>query len=457
MLLFTQDDLVAQCWAMVSGGTEHTLAIKADGSLWAWGKNDSGQLGDGTTSDRSYPTQIGNQTNWLQVSAGNKHNLGIKKDGTLWAWGANNFGQLGDETFNNRLEPVLIDNRTNWSQVSAGGYHSIALLGDSDLFAWGSNFENGVYYGQVGNGIPENINYPIQILESIPILQISAGWFFTQMLTEDGHRWAWGGNVIGYLGNGSTNIIDSPTMVDNESWTWVQAGFSHCCGIKTDGTLWTWGFNGFGQLGTGNTDSSLSPVQVGTSNTWEEVYPGTYHSISRKSDDGSIWTWGRNQFGELGIGHNNPSYNPSQISDFFDFSKIETGHVHNILITQWQDLYAWGYNECGQVGDTTMTDRNLPIKISCDPGDIIDSDDPKIKRELKLFPNPSKDGIIYISSSDSALSYKIFNVDGKCLLYNQNFVSIIDLNPFDPGMYFIQILDENTHSVLTETLIFLPD
>src|SRR3989337_2999238 len=132
--------------SQIAAGSYHTLAIKSDGTLWAWGYNYSGQLGDGTTSNKTTPVQIGTGTNWSQIAAGGYHTLAIKSDGTLWAWGGNSFGQLGDGTSSDyKTTPVQIGTGTNWSQIAAGGYHTLAIKSDGTLWAWGN------YYGQLGD------------------------------------------------------------------------------------------------------------------------------------------------------------------------------------------------------------------------------------------------------------------------------------------------------------------
>ena len=134
--------------SQIAAGSYHTLAIKSDGTLWAWGYNYSGQLGDGTTSNKTTPVQIGTGTNWSQIAAGGYHTLAIKSDGTLWAWGYNSYGQLGDGASgggNYKTTPVQIGTGTNWSQIAAGGYHTLAIKSDGTLWAWGN------YYGQLGD------------------------------------------------------------------------------------------------------------------------------------------------------------------------------------------------------------------------------------------------------------------------------------------------------------------
>ena len=194
------------CYKTIAPGTYHTLAIKNDGSLWAWGYNYYGQLGDGTNTNRNTPVQIGTATNWASISAGFYYSLAIKNDGTLWAWGYNTFGQLGIGNTTNQLSPVQVGTANNWASVSAGYQHSLAIKTDGTLWAWGYN--NG---GQLGDGTYTSRNTPEQIGTATNWANISAGGYFISnyryefsIATQtNGSLWAWGANAQGQLGDGT--------------------------------------------------------------------------------------------------------------------------------------------------------------------------------------------------------------------------------------------------------------
>jgi|GEM_PF-1034439 len=354
------------CWKEISVGQFHSVAIRDNGTLWAWGQNTNGQLGDGTNINKSYPIQIGEDNDWKVVSAGGYHTVAIKEDGTLWAWGANNFGQLailgGSIT---RYSPVKVDTMHNWKFVSCGTYHSIALKTDSTLWVWGYN-----NYGQLGDGTNTQKNTPTQILNTTPWKIVRAGGSHTVAIKYDSTLWTWGENIFGGLGDGTTSSKNIPVHISPSNyWIDVSAGASHTLAIKSDSTLWGWGYNGYGGVGDGTTINRKLPVLIDVSRNWKSIFAKASFSIGTKLD-GTLWGWGRNDVGSLGNGTTTTLLLPEQISGLTDWHMIASGvSGHNIASRAGGSLWAWGHNSAGQVGDSTNTNRNIPISISnsCTP------------------------------------------------------------------------------------------
>ncbi|MBM2814145.1 MAG: C-terminal target protein [Ignavibacteria bacterium] len=264
-------------WASVSVGEYHNFAIKTDGTLWRWGGNSSGQMGDGTASSFPYNiSQLGTGTNWAKVSCSGYFTLAIKTDGTLWAWGYNSTGQLGDGTTTNRNSPVQIGSGTNWAMVATGGSHTLAIKSDGTLWAWGANSA-----GQLGDGTTTQRNSPVQIGTGTNWAMVATGGSHTLAIKSDGTLWAWGANSAGQLGDGTTTQRNSPVQIGSgTNWATVAAGNSHTLAIKSDSTLWAWGANNYGQLGDGTLVNKNSPVQISTGvNNWAQFSCGESFSV----------------------------------------------------------------------------------------------------------------------------------------------------------------------------------
>jgi alpha-tubulin suppressor-like RCC1 family protein len=290
-------------WKQASKGQTHTSAIKTDGTLWSWGSNIYGQLGDSTSVKKSSPVQtIAGGTNWKQVSSGYSSSAAIKTDGTLWLWGGNFFGQLGDTTNTDKSSPIqTVAAGANWKQVAVGSRNTSAIKTDGTLWIWGYNNN-----GQLGDNTRTSSSSPIQtVAGGTNWKQVTTGYTTTAIKT-DGTLWLWGNNFNGQLGDNTTANKSSPvqTVSGGVNWQQVAGGQSHTLAIKTDGTLWAWGYNYYGQLGDNTRTNRSSPVQTVSGGTiWKQIATGNTHSFSIKTD-GTLWAWGYNYNGQLGSGAN---------------------------------------------------------------------------------------------------------------------------------------------------------
>jgi alpha-tubulin suppressor-like RCC1 family protein len=301
-------------WVQISS-TNHTLAIKHDKSLWVWGSNNYGELGDGTggvngsaIANKSAPVQVSGAHNWATVSSQNGYSIGIRTDGTLWAWGYNTEGSLGIGTVAHKSSPVQVGSLTDWASLGISSNQSpvFAIKTDGTLWGWGFNSAGGSAGsgGALGDGTITPKSSPVQIGTLTDWKQISCGYHHTAAIKTDGTLWAWGFNSSGQLGTSNTTSVSSPVQVGNQTnWKYVACSGGNTTGaLKTDGTLWTWGVATDGALGNGtNTGIVSSPIQIGSLTNWKSLSAGNHNFLAQKTD-GSVWAWGTNISGNLGIG-----------------------------------------------------------------------------------------------------------------------------------------------------------
>jgi len=359
----------AQTVTKIAAGGGHSLFLKSDGSLWAMGENEYGQLGDSTTNNMNLPGQVV-ASNVTAIAAGGGHSLFLKSDGSLWAMGENEYGQLGDSTTNsiNLPEQIVASNVT---AIAAGSAHSLFLKNDGSLWAMGYN---GV--GGLGDCSYGNTNQPEQIVAS-NVTAIAAGEVHSLFLKSDGSLWAMGWNYYGQLGDGTTDNdnynTNRPEQIMASNVTAIASGWYHSLFLKSDGSLWVMGDNQQGELGDG-TYGGISgytnlPEQIVASNV-TAIAAGVYHSLFLKSD-GSLWAMGDNNDGQLGDGTTSNTNQPEQIVAS-NVTAIAAGDYHSLLLKSDGSLWAMGENEYGQLGDGTyggtLGYTNLPELIIAAPG-----------------------------------------------------------------------------------------
>ncbi|GEA15427.1 hypothetical protein E308F_16710 [Moorella sp. E308F] len=344
----------------VAGGMYHSLALMSDGTVWAWGYNYSGELGNGMFTRLSkFPVQVANLTDVVAVTAGGYHSLALKSDRTVWAWGSNIYGQLGDGTWADRYTPVQVADLFDVVAVAAGDHHSLALKSDGTVWAWGDN-----EFGQLGDGTITNRNTPVQVANLTDVVAVAASGGHSLALKSDGTVWAWGHNYTGQLGDGTTNSHTTPVQVANLSGVVaVAAGANHSLALKSDGTVWAWGDNFYGQLGDGTTNRHTTPIQVKNLSGVVAIMAGAEYSFALKSD-GIVWAWGANYTGQLGDGTTTDRYTPVQVANLTDVVAVAGGGYHSLALKADGTVWTWGYNGYGELGDGTTTDRYTPVQVS---------------------------------------------------------------------------------------------
>ena len=307
-------------WRQIEGGGGFTVGIKDDGTLWTWGFNGYGQLGDGTpiaNTSRITPTQISAATDWVQISCGDGHVLALKSDGSVYAWGQNNNGQLGDGTTIDRNVPTLIQGLSVVSQVAAGGFHSLALLSDGTVKTWGNN-----QHGQLGLGFVSLSNVTPMATNLNGVTQIAAGSGYS-LAVLNGVVKAWGANSSGQLGDGTTDDRSIPITVNISSVTRIVAGASHTLALLPDGTVKSWGSNGSGELGDGSTMNRSTPTTVVGLSGISQIAAGGSYSLALNSG-GTLKTWGINNNGQLGDGTTTSHITPTALES------ATVGNVHKM-------------------------------------------------------------------------------------------------------------------------------
>ena len=513
-------------WKQVAGGGDYSAAIKTDGTLWTWGSNGSGRLGDGTTTNRSSPvTTAGGGTNWNQVAGANNgsHTSAIKTDGTLWTWGLNTSGQLGDGTTTNRSSPITTaGGGTNWNQVAMGYEYTHAIKTDGTLWTWGHN-----QFGKLGDGTTTSRSSPVTVLGALTTTLYDTSSYQRSMIIAGSPTFSAntpfsgvGGSIYfdgvnSYVDSGASSDfilnadftidmwINSPTPTDpylstfelgaytdgimirintsdsiyinggfgfvnnlnqycinqwmhlafsrtgstlkifvngtqqytgtftatlnstgqsvrlgnaadynnffkgnisnvrvikgtglytsnfttptapltavpntvllvtgtpiyyTAGWKKVSAGYAHTAAIKTDGTLWTWGSNGEGSLGTGGlTDRSSPGTTAGGGTNWKQLACGYRHVAAIKTD-GTLWTWGQINYGKLGDGTDSGGNKMSPgttVGGGTNWKQVSGGVQHTAAIKTDGTLWTWGLNTSGQLGDGTTSSRLSPIQ-----------------------------------------------------------------------------------------------
>ena len=438
--------ILGQCWQTVSAGNSYTVAIKPNGTLWAFGYNFDGRLGDGTESNiRTNAVKINSSSNWQSIEANYSHTLALKTDGTLWAWGNNEFGQLGDGTKIRKNQPTQVGSEMNWAYISIGLGHSLAIKTDGTLWAWGFN-----NYLQLGDGTNVDKTVSTKIGNDNNWETISAGNFNSFAIKTDKTLWAWGYNNLGVLGDGTTVNKNIPTQMGTETnWLTISSKSNHTAALKTDGTLWAWGFNENGEVGNGTSGTGnfqMNRTKIGGSD-WKSISIGYGFTLAIKTD-GTLWAWGDNNFGQIGNGTNTDQNIPLKIGTATDWRFISAGSSTSFAIKNNGDFWGWGNNMEGEFGNGTTSMNNSPILITCStslPIELLSFQAKNQNNQNHLIwqtASESNNEAFEIERSINGIDFeKIGFTKGKGNSNHIQTYQFIDANPFSTSYYRLKQID----------------
>jgi len=440
----------------VACGGWHSLAICSDSTVKAFGENATGQIGNGGTADVSTPFTVPGLTGIKAVSAGGDqleaHSMALKSNGTVWCWGSNLYGGLGNAspTATYVTAPVQALLISNAIAISAGGWHSVALKNDGTVWCWGWNAD-----GQLGDGTTIDKTIPNQVPGLSGVVKIAAGTYHVLALKNDSTVWAWGDNAKGQIGDNT--LIDRTTPVQVSGLTGVvkiASGRFFSLAVKADGTVWAWGENMYGQLGNNTTVNSSVPVQVSglTGITSAVAATGAFHCMAVRND-GTIWSWGRNTYGNLGDNTVADRHTPVQMIGITSAVGLAAGTNFSLLYKSDGTMWGCGRNLSGQLGDGTVAQHNVATQstVMCSvlqaPVGLKDLALPII--ETKVFPNPSANGKFVLevdnASSQSNITVDVHNAVGQKILHanTTELISsssiVIDLSSQINGIYFMAV------------------
>ena len=347
-------------FTQVSAGNYFTCALKSDTTVWCWGINTSGQLGDGTTTLRNRPVQVNGLSGIVSVESSNDYACALKSDNTMWCWGNNGFGQLGNGTTTNSSAPVQVSSLTGVTQFATGYGHVCALKSDGSVVCWGWNVMM-----NLGTGTTTSSSTPVTPSGLTSASQVRAGAYGGCVLLVDATVRCWGAGGSGQLGNGGTTYQTStktqPTALTGVSGLSNAKG-QHSCAIMSDKTIKCWGYNDHGQVGIGTTTNQLTPALVTTISDVVDISSNNHTTCAVKTD-GTAWCWGWAGWNQLGNGSNVDKFVPTEVPNVSGAIQISAGYTHTCVVLADTTIKCWGRNNSSELGDGTATGRATAVSV----------------------------------------------------------------------------------------------
>jgi alpha-tubulin suppressor-like RCC1 family protein len=340
-------------WVMISASEAHTCGIRADTSLWCWGSNGNGELGDGSGFDQTTPVEV--STGWATVTGGEVATCGIRLDGSLWCWGSGSSGELGLGPIHGQdfPTPQQVGSDTDWLEIAGVSQSFCAVRAPGSLWCWGLN-----RYGELGLGDNKPRNHPVRVGQASRWtgLSGSTGERVCAVMRHDsqlrGTAWCWG-NGFG---------LAPVKAASGSRWRAISVGWEHQCARRTDASIWCWGDNQHGELGNGTTQPEASPTKVPGADDWVSVTAG-FDSTCGLESSGALSCWGRNEFGELGVGDQVDRLVPTRVATPTRWRAVSDNYLNACGIRSNGSGWCWGYNIWGELGDGTHQDANTPQRL----------------------------------------------------------------------------------------------
>ena len=444
--LWVSASTFSQCYNGFQIGDYHVVSIKSDGSLWGWGSSDIGQL---SNTNLVNPTlfQIGTATDWLKVSTGPYNTFIIKNNGTLWAMGDGRYGLLGNGS-TTTINPTLqqIGTATNWQKISASSDMTIGLKTDGTIWGWGQNDQ----YEMGNNTCCANQLTPIQIGTANHWVDVETSLGASVFaLKNDGTIWGWGLNLAGLLADNTVMARSVPTQLNADTdWASIHVGAAHILALKTNGTLWSWGGGEYGQTGD-NFPSSYyrdTPTQVGT-DTWSKVFAGWKVSFGIKPD-GTLWAWGLNDVGQLGIGNTTNQFTPVQVGTDTDWVDVVSGGSGNVQFTiatkSDGTVWAWGDNQVGQYGNGTVGNPVYVPTLMTGLCATLSTDEFQQENVFTMYPNPAKDVVtLQYDLAVANATVEVFDLTGRLIqnvaLNSFSGTNELNVSAYPAGVYLVLV------------------